>query len=302
MKDITYRDRASGQLKKEKVYGKFFLEALYGSGIIASLFSLLILPLISHAPFFSKYYGLKQKRKKSRLKIVPFIRTFHVDVNEFADPVESFDSFNAFFIRKLKKEARPIEPDPRVAILPADGRYLVYQDIMETEGFYVKGEKFDLRRLLNDEFLFDIYKKGSMVIARLCPTDYHRYHFPCNCMAGKPKLINGPLFSVNPLALKKHIAILSENKRVVTQLETDRFGNVLFIEVGATCVGSIQHTFSPNKAYVKGGEKGYFEFGGSCVILMFERNRIQFDSDLIEASANYIETYAKMGDSLGVCV
>jgi len=138
-----------------------------------------------------------------------------------------------------------------------------------------------------------------MVISRLCPTDYHRFHFPCTCIPGKAKLINGPLFSVNPLALKKHIAILSENKRVLTPLETGLFGQALYIEVGATCVGSIKQTFTPSKPHEKGEEKGYFEFGGSCTILLFQPNTIQFDQDLIDASADYIETYAKMGTSLG---
>lgn len=299
MRDIIYRDRVTGELKKEKVYGKFFLEALYGSHFIAFFFSLTLLPLISHIPFFSNYYGKKQKSKKSRLKILPFIRDFQIDVDEFADPVESFFSFNDFFIRKLKPESRPIILDPNVAVLPADGRYLVFQNIGESDGFYVKGKQFDLCHLLDDINLFDAYKNGSMVIARLCPTDYHRYHFPCSATAGKAKLINGPLFSVNPLALKKHISILSENKRMITPLETEDFGRVLYIEVGATCVGSIKHTFTPHQLYQKGDEKGYFEFGGSCLILLFEPNRIQFDQDLIDASKEHIETYAKMGESLG---
>ena len=301
MGNIIYRDRATGELKKEKIYGKFFLEALYGSSLLSKLFSLFILPIIAHAPSFSFFYGKKQKNKKSRTKIIPFIRDFHVDVTEFLDPVESYYSFNDFFIRKLKPEARPIASGENIAVFPADGRHLVFPDISKVEGFYVKDSKFDMRRLLNDEFLFELYKKGSMVISRLCPTDYHRFHFPCACIPGKAKRINGPLFSVSPLALKKHIAILSENKRFLTSLETGLFGQALYIEVGATCVGSIQQTFTPNKPCKKGEEKGYFEFGGSCTILLFQPNTIQFDQDLIDASAQYIETYAKMGSCLGFC-
>ncbi len=301
MAEITYRDRTSGELKKEKVYGKFFLETFYGSGLLSKLFSLFFLPLTAHVPAFSNFYGKKQKSNKSRIKIIPFIRNFHVDVSEFADPIESYYSFNDFFIRKIKPEARPIVPDEKGAVFPADGRHLVFPDISQVEGFYVKDKKFDLRRLLNDEFLFDIFKRGAMVISRLCPTDYHRYHFPCACIPGKPTLINGPLFSVNPIALIKHISILSENKRVITQLETGLFGQALYIEVGATCVGSIKQTFIPGKPYKKGEEKGYFEFGGSCTILLFQPNKIQLDQDLIDVSAQYIETYAKMGTSLGSC-
>lgn len=299
MAGITYRDRESGTLKNEKVYGKFFLEVLYGNTLLSKLFSLVFLPLIAHMPAFSFLYGKKQKSRNSKTKIIPFIRAYHVDVTEFADPVESFNSFNDFFIRKLKTEARPIAPQENVAVFPADGRHLIFPDISRVDGFYVKGIKFDLRRLLDDEFYFDIYKRGAMVISRLCPTDYHRFHFPCACIPGKAKVINGPLFSVNPMALKKHISILSENKRVLTPLETGLFGQALYIEVGATCVGSIKQTYIPNKPAEKGDEKGYFEFGGSCTILLFQPNRIQFDQDLIDTSAEHIETYAKMGTSLG---
>ena len=299
MAEITYRDRKTGELRKEKVYGKFFLEILYGSSLLAELFSMVLLPIISAIPFFSNFYGRKQKSKKSRLKILPFIRDFKVDVSEFADSVESYGSFNDFFIRKLKPEARPVEKREKVAVLPADGRYLVFQDVSKVEGFYVKDKKFDLRRLVDDEFVFELYKRGSMMIARLCPTDYHRFHFPCACIPGTSKLINGPLFSVNPIALRKHISILNENKRVITLLDGGSFGQIAYIEVGATCVGSIQQTYQPSELCAKGSEKGYFEFGGSCLILLFQPGKIQFEQDLIDASKEYVETYAKMGEPLG---
>lgn len=301
MSNVIYKDRESRELKKEKVYGKFFLEAVYGSSLLSKIFSLVVLPLISGIPFFSRLYGKKQKSPKSRIKIIPFIKSFDVDPSEFADPLESFGSFNDFFIRKLKPESRPIVPGDDTAILPADGRYLVYPDISAAEGFYVKEKKFDLRRLLQDEFLFEQYKLGSMVIARLCPTDYHRFHFPCACIPNKSKPIKGPLFSVNPIALRQHINILNENKRVLTTLETKPFGNVLFIEVGATFVGTIKQTYSPNQPVIKGEEKGYFEFGGSCLILLFQQNTISFAPDLVEASAEYVETKAKFGTLLGRC-
>ena len=301
MSEIVYKHRETGELKKEKVYGIIFLEAVYGTNVFAKLFSLLVLPLISHVPLFSQLYGKRQKSKKSREKIAPFVKAYGVDVSEFEKPLSRFVSFNDFFIRKLKPESRPITPGDKVAILPADGRYLVFPKLSESEGFYVKNKKFDLRRLLQDEFLFELYKRGSLVIARLCPTDYHRFHFPFECLPSKPKLINGPLYSVNPIALREHINILNENKRMFTELQTKNFGKVLYIEVGATCVGSIQNTFQPNTPYKKGAEKGYFEFGGSCLLLLFQPNTITFDLDLVEASAQHIETRAKFGTRLGSC-
>lgn len=294
-----YIDRKSRQEMTEKVYGKFYIDLLYGTSWFSKVLSSLVLPLFSHINFLSKLYGAIQKSRLSKKKIKPFIQKFHVDTSEFLDPVDSFQSFNDFFIRKLKPEARPIAPGNDIAVLPADGRYLVYENIQKVDGFFVKGKKFSLETLLKSSELAHKYAQGSMVIARLAPVDYHRFHFPVSCHPEEPQQINGPLFSVNPRALKKHVNILAENKRVITPLRTENFGPVLFIEVGATYVGSIHQTFIPHKLMVKGAEKGYFSFGGSSLILLFEPFCIEFDRDLIEASHRRIEVLGQMGQSLG---
>ncbi|MEP3833610.1 phosphatidylserine decarboxylase, partial [Rhodopirellula bahusiensis] len=116
------------------------------------------------------------------------------------------------------------------------------------------------------------------------------------------RLINGPLYSVNPIALRQNIHILTSNKRCLTQLETESFGTVLLLEIGATCVGSIQQNYSPGESISKGDEKGYFRFGGSSTMVLFEPGRIQFDADLIENSHQHRELYARMGDHMGTCV
>ncbi|MES2199982.1 MAG: phosphatidylserine decarboxylase, partial [Chlamydiota bacterium] len=124
-------------------------------------------------------------------------------------------------------------------------------------------------------------------------------HFPCSCTPSKSFLINGPLYSVNPLALRKRIEILAQNKREITILGTECFGKVLFIEVGATCVGAIHQTYTPEKLHEKGAEKGYFSFGGSSLVLLFEPGAIVFDQDLVEASKEGIEVLGLMGQTLG---
>ena len=139
-----------------------------------------------------------------------------------------------------------------------------------------------------------------MLISRLAPVDYHRFHFPCAGTPGRASEIKGPLFSVNPIALRRSVRYLVQNKRMVTLLETERFGLVALIEVGATMVGGIRQSFIPGTKVKKGDEKGLFKFGGSCVITLFQRDRIVFDADLREQSLNHIETYAKMGERLGV--
>ncbi len=294
---IEYVDRKTGKVEKEKIYGRWALSLLYGESIGARFFSFLFLPLLARVPWISAFYGYLQKRPASARKVEPFISAFNVDASEFE--TRKFHSFNDFFIRKLKPEKRPIDPDPERAAAPADGRYLVFQDLSRAGGFYVKGQQFDLSSFLQDAGLAKRFSSGSMAIARLCPTDYHRFHFPC---AGVPRAsfqIEGALFSVNPIALRKSLPILWENKRVITEIETDRFGSLLFVEVGATCVGSIHQTYVAGRRVEKGEEKGFFSFGGSCIVLLFEKGRIKFDEDLVASSDRGLETKMLFGSSLG---
>lgn len=296
---LSYLDRKTHLEMTEKVYGKFFINLLYGTSWLSHLVAFLLVPLVSRFTFPSKLYGALQKSRWSRRKIAPFIEKFHVDTSEFLELPDTFATFNDFFIRKLKPSARPITPGDSIATLPADGRYLVYENIALANGFFVKGKKFCLERLLCNPALATRYASGSMVIARLAPVDYHRFHFPAPCIPTTSELVPGTLFSVNPAALKKHSKILAENKRMVTQLTTTHFGTILYIEVGATYVGSIHQTFTPNLPYAKGDEKGYFSFGGSSLILLFEPSRIQFDADLVVASSRRLEVLGHMGESLG---
>ncbi|MBY0530285.1 MAG: phosphatidylserine decarboxylase [Rhabdochlamydiaceae bacterium] len=299
MDEIVFINRVTRQREQERVYGQRMIELFYGNGWFSRVFSFLFLPLFARISFLSWVYGQFQKSRLSRWKVKPFVHDFQVDASEFLKPLDAFTSFNDFFIRKLQPNARPCVSGSDVAVLPADGRYLVFQNLSLADGFWVKDKLFDLETFLGDSKLAKQYENGAMVIARLCPVDYHRFHFPCANVPGASRLINGPLYSVNPMALKRNIAILSENKRVITPLTTEFFGVVQYVEIGATFVGSIQQTFESGRSYGKGEEKGYFEFGGSCLILLFEPGKIVFDQDLIEASLSKIETRGLLGQSLG---
>jgi len=293
---IHYIDRKTKAVCEEKIYGARALSLLYGDRFWSIFLHRTLLPLLAYLPYFSRFYGYLQKRSSSRAKIAPFIEAYRIDKSEFE--TQDFHSFNDFFTRKLKPECRPVVQDPKVATMPADGRYLVYPHFEE---FIVKGRVFDLAEFLQDPVYARRFQTGSMVIARLCPVDYHRFHFPCDGVASTPQLINGPLYSVNPLALKKRLTILSENKRVITEISSEQFGTVLFVEIGATAVGTIQQTFQPESFVHKGQEKGYFEFGGSCIVLLFEEGRITFDADLVENTKRGFETLTQFGCSLGTC-
>ncbi|KPK32626.1 MAG: hypothetical protein AMS24_03650 [Chlamydiae bacterium SM23_39] len=291
--NIIIFNRKTKKLEKEKIYGKKVLLFLYKKNIFSKFF----LYLISNFTLFSKIFALFKKKKFSKKKIYSFIKTFEIDKEEFTKKIEDFSSFRDFFIREIKK--RKISNNPKEVIIPADGRYLVFPNINEADGFYVKGEKFNLYSFLKDKKLSEKYTNGAMAIGRLAPSDYHRFHFPVDCFATKEKIINGYLYSVNPIAIKKNIKIFEENKRILTILKSDIFKEILFIEIGATNVGSIIETFKGENFYKKGDEKGYFDLGGSSIVIIFEENIIKFEKDLIENSKNKIETKTLMGEILG---
>lgn len=290
---IQYYNRESGQIETETVYGEGFLRWAYGNPL-----GRLTVELAVKRAWFSRWYGWRMDRPSSRSKIAPFIEAYGLDPSEFAAPVASFASFNEFFYRKLKPEARPTDPDPKAAVFPADGRHLAIPNLDAVDSFYIKGQRFGLRSFLGDATLAGEFAAGSMLISRLCPVDYHRYHFPLGGEAGASVPINGPLYSVSPIALRRSLSILWENKRVRTLIDSPVFGKVVFMEIGATCVGSI-HSTAPAGMVAKGQEKAYFSFGGSCLVTLFQPGRICFDDDLLEHSARSTEVYAKVGERCG---
>jgi phosphatidylserine decarboxylase len=293
---IRFYDRASRTLRTEQIYGERWLRLAYETAPGRAAVALLVRRAI-----FSRWYGWRMNRRTSAAKVLPFILSYGLDPEQFVQSPLDFATFNDFFSRALKSEARPIaaSADPRVAVLPADARHLVFPDVDAATGFYAKGAKFTLAELLGDAALAAEFAGGSMLISRLCPVDYHRFHFPAAGIPAAARLINGWLYSVSPLALRRNIGYLVENKRCVTQFDTAEFGRVALLEIGATNVGTVQQHYTPGRAVAKGEAKGLFRFGGSCVVTIFQRGRIRFDADLVEQSAQHIETYAKMGERLG---
>lgn len=294
---LRYYDRYERTLKTEKIFGEKWLRFAYENPV-----GRLAVWLLAKRRFFSWYYGRQMNRPGSDIHVFKFIADYDIDVTEFAKSPFEFTTFNQFFHRALKPEARPIAQGTALAVLPADGRHLAFPDVDKAEGFYVKGAKFTLAELLGDGDLAARFAGGSMLISRLCPSDYHRFHFPVSGIPSEARLVDGPLFSVSPIALRRNIRYLVRNKRMITLVEAPDFGTVAMIEVGATNVGSIVQGYVPGRAVVKGEEKGMFAFGGSCVITLFSAGRILFEDDLVNQSADFVETYARMGDRLGISI
>jgi len=286
---IKYVQRSTGEVKIEKVVGEKWLVWLYNNPL-----GRLTTATLVKRKFISQWYGKKMDEPDSKEKIKPFIKDYKIDMNTFED--KDFANFNDFFVRKIKTSARPIAPGISSVASPADGKVLVWQNLGE-EDFFVKGYRFNLRTYLQDEELAKKFTGGTMMLFRLCPTDYHRYHFPVAGIIEKSKKIDGAYYSVSPIAIKKIVELFCLNKREYTLLETQEFGDVLMSEIGATMVGSIVSTY-PSEVVAKGDEKGYFKFGGSSVLLLFEKDKITIDQDLRENTNNKMETEVKMGEKI----
>ncbi len=287
---IRYYERESGQIKTEKVAGEKWLVWLYYNPIgEATLWTL------AKRKLASSIYGTLMDRSSSAKKIHPFIEDFDIDMSAARE--KEFNNFNDFFTRKLKPDARPVETSTSCVVSPADGKILAYADISNS-WFIIKGYRFDVSSFLDNPDLAQKYHDGALLIIRLAPMDYHRFHFPVSGNISPNKRIDGDYYSVNPYALRKKAEIFCLNKREYTILSNPMFGEVVMVEVGATMVGSIVQT-SKGSSVTKGEEKGYFKFGGSTVVLLFEKGKINIDEDLLINTAKGYETTVKMGERIG---
>ncbi len=292
LKEIKFVNRKTGKVEVEKVAGEAYLKWLYYNplGRVAT-------KALVKNKFLSEYYGKKMKEKDSRFKVPKFVDEYNIDLEEAQE--QYFDSFNDFFIRKLKPEARPIDTTIGSLISPADGKILAFENLKETSSFFIKGKKFSLEEFFQGKQIYKNFIDGTMLIIRLCPTDYHRYHFPCEGIAYEDIKIEGDYYSVSPYAVKQNIDIYFNNKRSYCLIESKEFGHVVMAEIGATMVGSIIQTYKENSKIYKGQEKGYFEFGGSTTILFFEKGKVNIDRDILENTKKALETQVFMGEKIG---
>lgn len=292
---IQIYDRNSKSYEEELIAGKKYIEWTYESPAGKK-----ITELIAKRKVFSKLYGMYCDTKHSAKKIPSFVKDFNIDMNLAQKKTNEFKSFNDFFVRKLVPEARPIDKNPDVLVSPGDGRLTVYENISLDNIVQIKNMTYSLKELINDHSIAEKYSEGVCMILRLCPTDYHRFHFVDSGIPTATHAIKGYYYSVNPIALNSVPKLFCENKREWSILHSDNFGDILTIEVGATCVGSIIQTYIPDKKVNKGDEKGYFKFGGSTTILFFEKDKIKIDSDILEQSKIGFECKVNCGEHIGV--
>lgn len=280
-----------GKLVKEDTSQDRLLKYLYTNPFGRMLLKPLVMPGIS------KLSGYLLSSFTSRHLIKTFIKKEGIDMSDF--PTRRYRSFNDFFTRKMTDGARPIDPDENTLISPCDCRCSVYP-IMEDSTFQIKHTEYTLRSLLHSRKLAKKFQGGYIYILRLTVKDYHRYVYAASGEQGKTYRINGSFHTVNPVA-NDYLPIYKENTREYTLLRTESFGNVLQMEVGALLVGKISN--HKDRCYaVRGEEKGFFEYGGSTIVVITEPNKINPRSDLLENTAEGLETRLLQGHAIGSAV
>lgn len=294
--EIRFWDRKSNAYQIEKVYGDQAIKLAYENPL-----GRFLTQHVLTKPWLSKLYGEIQSTKKSAEKIPEFIRKFEINMNEYEET--TYNSFNDFFIRKFRPGVRPFKHSPSHLSAFAEARYLAYESVNDEDSLYIKGSQTHLSRLLGSETLAREFEGGSLWIARLCPVDYHRFHYPCDARVISSHRLPGLLHSVNPTAMRAIPDLIEQNERWLTLLESPQMGKLAYLEVGALMVGKIVQTSCEiGQNYKNGQEKGYFLFGASTVVLLAQKGRITPSPDLITQTKKGFETRVLLGENIGTNV
>ena len=265
------------------------LEVIYGH----ALTRMLLRPFLS--PAVSDICGKFLSTRFSRRIIPSFVKKNHIDLSIYEK--QEFDSYNAFFTRKIKAEQRPINEQKNVLISPSDGKVTAYP-ITQKGRFWIKHTQYTAAQLLKDERLAERYMGGWIYVIRLTVDDYHRYCYVADGRKSKQRKIRGVLHTVNPVA-NDYYPIYKMNSREYCLLKTKEFGTILLMEVGALMVGKINNHEEDSAQVKRGDEKGMFEFGGSTIVVMTEPGMTKPDKDIIQNTKVQAETLIKMGEPIG---
>lgn len=285
MKQIT-RDGLliEGQDGQEHV-----LKLLYGTIPGRCLLKVLV------APWVSRIAGAFLSSKASGVLIAPFVRKYSIDRTLFLPP--STPGFNGFFTRVIRPEARPMDDAESHLISPCDSKLSVFP-IEEGSRFLLKNTTYSIESLLRDRELSECYSGGQILVFRLTVEDYHRYCYFASGRREPFRKIPGVLHTVNPIA-NDVFPIYQENAREYTVIHTEAFGSVIMMEVGALLVGKIVN-HSCAEQVTRGQEKGYFQYGGSTVVLILPQGAAVIDPDILDNSRQGIETVVHYGEKIGI--
>ena len=292
--DLQIYNRKTGLYETEKIAGSRALKYIYGSGL-----GRIGLELLIKRKIYSYLTGVVCDTGLSRRMIEKFILDYDINMDECCEQISHFSSFNSFFARKLKPQARVFSNNANELSSPGDGRLRAWTNIDINKLVQIKNMTYSLKELINNEDLALEYNKGTCIILRLAPVDYHRFHFVDSGICSETKKIKGKYYSVNPLALNAITKILCQNKREYSIFNSDNFGEILYVEIGATSVGSIVQTYEPESRVSKGQEKGFFKFGGSTIVLFLKKGSVTIDKEILVQTEKGYETKVYAGETIG---
>lgn len=284
---MACKDREGNIISEDETQDKI-LKKLYETKTGRQALKLLVSPVVSKAGSVFLDSGL------STPLISPFIANSNISMEEYED--EDYESYNHFFTRRLKEGKRTFAKEEKLLCAPCDSRLSIYP--IKADGtFTIKNTMYTMDRLVRSKALAQRYLGGTLCVFRLTVQDYHHYAYIDEGVKTKNYQIPGVLHTVNPLANDQY-PIYTENAREFSILNSKNFGHVLMMEVGALLVGKIVNHHEKMRVH-RGMEKGYFEFGGSTVILAFEKDKIVLEEDIVANDRDGFETVVKMGEVIG---
>lgn len=302
--NILVQDRTTGVILEEKmgVYVRLGIRLLY-----KGLDSAKRKRIRSLLHKLSVKQGIKFDNPKLKAEIASFVKFHKLDLSDcLQTDIEQYTSFNDFFYRRLKPGARPIEgDDTSIMVSPADCRCTTFATVDQATELWIKGRNFTIAKLFNGNVdnleSTNIYNSENCraAVFRLAPQDYHRFHSPVKGRIRTIKFIDGEYYTVNPMAIRSQLDVFGENVRAIVTIDTEDFGPVVVIPVGAMMVGSIVLSKLEGQTIERGEELGYFKFGGSTLIVLVDKTRFEFDSDLLKNTLTCVETLVRMGQSIG---
>ena len=272
--------------------------------------------------------GRDEGTPASHSQIKGFVDFYNINMDDFepSDP-EKYRTFEEFFVRRHKSGSRPIHAknDAKKAVVVADCRVVTYETVPLAKKLWIKGSEFSITNLVMDVDLGARFEDGSVASFILSPQDYHRYHSPVSGTIKEYRRLPGTYYQVDPVALRSRVNILTSNARDYVVIDSPEFGEVLFVAIGATNVGTVEYATHPSSSLStdthelktnngirihekfhtpgttiqKGDELGLFQFGGSSIIVAFQKDRVKFDQDLLDCSSACIQVSVEVGMSLG---
>ena len=263
-------------------------------GLSNNIFGRILIKILIN-PIFSKIGGAFLSTPLSKPMISSFVKKHNIDLDKCT--TKRFSCYNNFFTRQLKDEYLNIDMSEDAFISPCDSKLYV-SPITKTGLFHIKNTDYTLDTLLKNTSLADEFIGGNAFIFRLTVDDYHRYCYPDNGIKSDNIKIKGVLHTVNPIANDIY-PIYKENSREYCTIETENFGKIIIMEVGALLVGKINNHHGAGKV-LKGTEKGMFEFGGSTIIVLTQKDTVIIDNDISNNSVDGYETIVSIGERIAI--